>query len=698
MRATFYQISTLSLKLAAAMSKAAVLCIVLLMITQQSAIASYKEPPGWLTESEQLWLRQHPHINVGPDPYYPPIEFFDGEGNFSGIAADYLQEIESILGIKFSIIKLPTWDDVIAKAKAREIDMLSAAAETPNRKLYLKFTTAYLKFPAVIITRQQAIQHTTMAELEGKRVAATKGYAVAEYIKTTYPGIDLIEVNSVEEGLSKLSYGELDAMVSINAPALHYIEKNGIVNLHIAGMSGYFLKIAYATRSDWPLLNSIMQKALNEISAEKAQKIQTKWINSSLNTWQPSQNQILWAILAFMLSTLLLAIFWNHALKSKVRKKTAEIHKHMKALELSRQETYTSEQRLRSIFNSADIGLFIHASDGTIVDMNDKALTMYGMHRDDIKNVSVAGNLSAQDCPFEQIPVYWELTLDGHSQRFPWQAKRFDNDAEFAVEVCLTKLKIPDKDIVLASVRDTSEQFEQQNVRRFLLEETAPIITNYLKLIDEALTNSPMDAPEGIANTEKNPLPSLLDEMSRYLEDYLDAALISYKSRPIASNKIHLSSAIAHVVESMQKHSTDMDTLLDIKTLCEDVETLSDEVRVKKLVQHLLQIATIQANKGTTVTVVIDRTNSSQVKQPAKNTDAISVSITYYGDSLTSNQHIGSDLTQSEAKNRHRKCTCSLYLMSQTLAESLGIELSTESTPNVVTSYKLIFKSVLPDQ
>jgi hypothetical protein len=36
--------------------------------------------------------------------------------------------------------------------------------------------------------------------------------------------------------------------------------------------------------------------------------------------------------------------------------------------------------------------------------------------------------------------------------------------------------------------------------------------------------------------------------------------------------------------------------------------------------------------------------------------------------------------------------------MSQTLAESLGIELSTESTPNVVTSYKLIFKSVLPDQ
>lgn len=672
------------------------ICIVFLLTTSQSAIASKTEPPGWLTESEQLWLQQHPHINVGPDPYYPPIEFFNAEGNFTGIAADYLQEIESILGIKFSIIKLPTWDDVIAKAKAREIDMLSAAAETPTRKLYLKFTTAYLKFPAVIITRQQAIQHTTMAELEGKRVAATKGYAVAEYIKTTYPNIDLIEVNSIEEGLSMLSFGELDAMVSINAPALHYIEKNGIVNLHIAGMSGYFLKIAYATRSDWPLLNSIMQKALNEISAEKARDIQGKWINSNLNTWQPSQNQILWATLTLMLSILLLAIFWNRALKSNVNKKTAEIHKHMKALELSRQETYVSEQRLRSIFNSADIGLFIHASDGTIVDMNDKALAMYGMQRDDIKNVSVAGNLSSQDCPFEQVPIYWELTLDGDSQRFPWQAKRFDNDDEFAVEVCLTKLKIPDKDIILASVRDTSEQFEQQNVRRFLLEETAPMLINYLKLIDEEITNKP--TPVETATTEKNILPSLLDEMSRYLEDYLDAALISYKSRPLASNKINLASEIAHVVESMQKHSTDMDTLLDIKTLCENVDTLSDEVRVKKLVQHLLQIAIIQANKGSMVTVVIDRANGTKGKQTVNNAHFISVSITYYGDSLTSNQHIGSDLTQSEAKNRYRKCTCSLYLMSQTLAESLDIELSTESTPNVVTSYKLIFKSLLPDQ
>jgi PAS domain S-box-containing protein len=681
-------------------------CLLILLLTGIVHAAQEDSLPGWLTESERQWLREHPAITIGPDPYYPPIEFFDESGHFSGIAADYLKEIESMLGVRFTTIRLPNWDEVIAKTKSRDIDILSAVGETPSRKGYLAFTSAYLTLPAVILTRKQMIQDTSMAELEGKRVAATKGYAVTEFIKTNYPNIDLIEVNSIEEGLTRLSVGDLDAMICLNAPALYYIEKNGIVNLHIAGRPGFTLKIAFAIRSDWPMLARIMQKSLNAIPDSKVREIQAKWMNPDLlEHWQPSQNQILWAVVAFMLTTLLIAFSWNRSLKSKVSKKTRELAKHMKALELIRQETYVSEQRLRSIFNSADIALFIHANDGTIIDVNDKALSMYGLRREDIKNVSVANDLSASDCNFDQIPTYWEKALNGTSQRFPWRGKRFDNGAEFPIEICLTKLKITEKDIILASISDKSTDQMAQNERRFLLEETTPVITSYLKSLSDEIDNILATCPSAASNEKAicHSLSAPFKAFDNYLEDYIDCALISYKSRAVELDTVDLAALCSHMIELAPKgqppKAINPDLALDLKTLCDKALVLADPLRLKALIKHLLQLALIHAKSDTVISLVIDE---QPIKQDNPTEDAANIAvkliITYYGDTFTSNQNLSTDLNEEITAFRHRQSAYSLYMMSQTLAESMGATLTVSSTTNVVTTFKLLFVAATKDQ
>ena len=113
------------------------------------------EGPGF-SEEEQAWIDVHPVVRVAPDPDFPPIEFVDKDGNYRGIAADFLRLLEKKLPLKFEIVSLKNWDEVIAQAKSRQIDMFGAAVPTPERLKYMRFTRPYVEFPAVVLVRDSA--------------------------------------------------------------------------------------------------------------------------------------------------------------------------------------------------------------------------------------------------------------------------------------------------------------------------------------------------------------------------------------------------------------------------------------------------------------------------------------------------------------------------------------------------------------
>ncbi|MBU4577058.1 MAG: transporter substrate-binding domain-containing protein, partial [Proteobacteria bacterium] len=73
-----------------------------------------------LSPQEKAWLRDHPVIRVAQDPGWPPIEFVDEQGKPSGMAADYLKLIQQRLGIKFTWVPIPSWQEAYAKLKRWE--------------------------------------------------------------------------------------------------------------------------------------------------------------------------------------------------------------------------------------------------------------------------------------------------------------------------------------------------------------------------------------------------------------------------------------------------------------------------------------------------------------------------------------------------------------------------------------------------
>lgn len=282
------------------------------------------EGPGF-SEEEQAWIDAHPVVRVAPDPDFPPIEFVDKDGNYRGIAADFLRLLEKKLPLKFEIVSLKNWDEVIAQAKSRQIDMFGAAVPTPERLKYMRFTRPYVEFPAVVLVRDSAKNFPVLSELKGKSVAVVSNYADHEYMKRVYPDIPLEVMPTISAGLRQVSFGKIDAMVLNIASAAYYIQKDGINNLQVTQDTDFVFDLSFAARRDWPLLISILEKGMAEVSPEEKKAVLDKWVSLGKKPWQPSPLFIISTILALLSLVLFFIVFWNRSLRRQVAERTAEL-------------------------------------------------------------------------------------------------------------------------------------------------------------------------------------------------------------------------------------------------------------------------------------------------------------------------------------------------------------------------------------
>lgn len=278
-----------------------------------------------LSAEEIVWLKDHPVIRIAPDPDFPPIEFIDKQGVYRGIAADFIGLLESKLPLKFEIVSLNNWAEVIEQGKSRQIDMFGAAVPTPERLEYMRFTKPYVEFPAVVLVRDSADVFPILSELKGKSVAVVSNYADHEYMKRVYPEIPLEVMPDISSGLRQVSFGKIDAMVLNIASAAYYIQKDGISNLQVTQDINFVFDLSFAVRNDWPILISILEKGMAAITPAEKKAVLDYWISLGEKSWQPSPLVLISAASVFLLLTLFFIIYWNRTLQRQVAERTAAL-------------------------------------------------------------------------------------------------------------------------------------------------------------------------------------------------------------------------------------------------------------------------------------------------------------------------------------------------------------------------------------
>ena len=281
-----------------------------------------------LTIEERQWLDAHRgRVKLTPAPDWEPMEFYDDRGRYSGFVADYIRLIERKLDFKFHIFRTRTWTETLNMAREKEIDVISAAQPTPERKQFMIWSTPYFSINTTIIVQKTKRKNYRLEEMTGMTIGVPKDYAVGYFIRNRYPQLTLVDVLNSKDGLYKVSFGELDAMIMEVPAALYVIENEKITNLRLAGDTGFVLNMSVGVRNDWPILARVIEKTLSGISEREHQAIHSKWIR--LETKRFYQSKSFWLITAGAFLVVFIVtgsvLVWNRTLKKRVIKQTESL-------------------------------------------------------------------------------------------------------------------------------------------------------------------------------------------------------------------------------------------------------------------------------------------------------------------------------------------------------------------------------------
>ena len=179
----------------------------------------------------------------------------------------------------------------------------------------------------MIIVRNEVSGHLQMGDIRDQTIAVVSGYIWQDLLLNDYPDLHIRKAPDLKTGLKEVSFGSVDALVANLATASWYIQREGITNLRVAGESGYFGRYAFATRKDWPELNSILQKALATVTPEEHQQILQRWVSVDASSPWLSRTSI--GIIAGIMALLLIIAAWNRTLKSQVRQRTTDLEEQL---------------------------------------------------------------------------------------------------------------------------------------------------------------------------------------------------------------------------------------------------------------------------------------------------------------------------------------------------------------------------------
>ena len=274
-----------------------------------------------LTDDETAWLKAHPVIRVGIDREFAPYEWFDEKGQFVGINAEILRLLEGKLGVRFEVAKGKSWQETLDMAKAGQLDMLSDAVSTPERRAYLNFTSDFIKSPIVILNDQRKGYIANLDQLHGKRVAIKQGYFMQELLARDHPQITLLATPNELAAFALIKEGKADAYVG-DAPSLNFLlQQAGEMDLRLAGTTEYASEHSMAVIHGHPELLSILEKTLAAIPQVELDGVLNRWMSLRIEQGLPLRFVLLSGVGALFL--LMLFALWVWRLRREVMARTA---------------------------------------------------------------------------------------------------------------------------------------------------------------------------------------------------------------------------------------------------------------------------------------------------------------------------------------------------------------------------------------
>lgn len=345
-----------------------------------------------LSAAEQAWLE--PRAQTLPlwyDFHFPPVEFQSAQKEYVGMSREVISLIESRLGVEFAERGVEDWTAVLDGLRDGSCAITAGIARTPERETYAFFSKPYLEIPIVIIGTDKLGDGISLENLAGLRVAVGAGYATEYHLENSALQLELIPMNSVEDGLRAVAFGQVDAYVENLAVASYYIIQNGISNLKVAGVTDYLYDLRISVSRHYPELFRVVEKAIDQIDPAELRAVRNRWVTLRPEERDYSkQMQRLKGAIAFFALLFGGVATVSFFLKRKLAQRLVELNR-------AQEDVVLSEARFRSFFQHAPIALVELDLKGAVVAVNDAALRNVGYAVEDVPTLDDWWQLSDPD-------------------------------------------------------------------------------------------------------------------------------------------------------------------------------------------------------------------------------------------------------------------------------------------------------------
>lgn len=266
-------------------------------------------------------------LTFGGDSAYPPYEFADENGEYTGFNVDLMKAVSRVAELDIEI-ELGEWDLVVERFKSGELDGLIGMAVTPERQKIYGFSIPHNTLHMAIFYRKGS-QEPTVDDLRGREIVVQTKGVMHDYLLENSITDKIVAVESPLDGLKLLSSGTGDFGLFEKYQSLYFAKENAIGNLEVSGATVFERDYAFATaRDDFVLLNKLNKGLLLVRESGEYKDIFEKWFGSA-NWFEQNRKELLLSVgmLVIFIGVLFGLWFWNHTLQGRVKARTEELEK-----------------------------------------------------------------------------------------------------------------------------------------------------------------------------------------------------------------------------------------------------------------------------------------------------------------------------------------------------------------------------------
>jgi diguanylate cyclase (GGDEF)-like protein len=215
-----------------------------------------------LTEQETDWIKQHPNVRVAVKSGWMPIEFQLENQKHTGVSIDYLEQISLLTGLRFNIV------DYHPNINTNEVEVITGIRDKKLTAGFHLVATPYLDITnAIYVATKGPLSpgEINLNQLSQKKVAVFRNGPVAQELKAIVPDIELRLFAIADDAFDQLDAHAVDAYIGNELVLDYHIDYHKIKSIRKSGTTPITSKVYMAASDEYPLLQSILNKAVLEI-------------------------------------------------------------------------------------------------------------------------------------------------------------------------------------------------------------------------------------------------------------------------------------------------------------------------------------------------------------------------------------------------------------------------------------------------